>query len=123
MSERQRTRIADWIQDGVSTIDEDDGGDTATCAVSQLDAFVDAFTSGYHDAQTTHTSTRKGSAELLAETPYELDWDIEMHVIKHLEKCAKSKSDCGEYAAAETCLTKVLRRSEANTWRSIRRER
>jgi tetratricopeptide (TPR) repeat protein len=41
------------------------------------------------------------------------DPDLVAHLIKFWKKSAKTKFDAGDYAAAESCLTKVIKRSEA----------
>ena len=114
MSERQRVRIADWIPDASSTVDEGDEHDTysTSSTFSQIDAFTDDTATAYHDAQTTHTSVVQGGRELPSATDGP-DPDIVMHLVKHWKKCAKSKFDAGEYAAAEIYLGKVIKRSEA----------
>jgi tetratricopeptide (TPR) repeat protein len=111
LSERQRSRIANWIPEVASTINEDDDHDTyaTTSTFSEIDVFTDDTVTAYHDAQTSRTSVGYGRTE---EEPHGPDPDIMKHLIQHWRKSAKSKFDAGEYAAAENCLQKVVRRSE-----------
>jgi tetratricopeptide (TPR) repeat protein len=115
MSERQRVRIADWIPDASSTVDEGDEHDTyaTSSTFSQVDAFTDDTATAYHDAQTTRTSVVQGGRELPRPAPDGPDPDIVLHLVKHWKRCAKSKFDAGEYASAEIYLGKVIKRSEA----------
>jgi tetratricopeptide (TPR) repeat protein len=115
MSEGRRIRIADWIPDASSTVDEGDEHDTyATWSTfSQIDAFTDDTATAYHDAQTTHASVVQRETELPLSATDGPDPDIVIHLVKHWKKCAKSKFDAGEYAAAEIYLGKVIKRSES----------